>query len=87
MLYTVIKNNHDIIFTTLKTALSAMISNRSWQDVSSSASPQNNLDGVAVFRTLATVFLQCVYCTCYQAFRRPYAFFQILQSIQGRYPE
>ncbi|KAI1789230.1 hypothetical protein LXA43DRAFT_1155066 [Ganoderma leucocontextum] len=58
MLYTVIKNNHDIIFTTLKTALPAMITNRSWKDVSGSAFGQNNLDGVAVFRTLATVFLQ-----------------------------
>ena len=62
MLYTVVKNNHDIIFPTLSTALSAMIANRSWKDASSTVSLQNNLDGVAVFRTLATVFLQYVSC-------------------------
>ena len=62
MLYTVIKNNHDVIFSTLTTALSAMISNRSWKDVNPTVTLQNNLDGVAVFRTLATVFLQCVSC-------------------------
>ncbi|PIL26781.1 hypothetical protein GSI_11117 [Ganoderma sinense ZZ0214-1] len=58
MLYTVVKNNHDVIFAILKSALSTMIANRSWKDISAPASQQNNLDGVTVFRTLATVFLQ-----------------------------
>ena len=63
MLYTVIKNEHDIVFATLKKALSSMVGNRSWKDFSSTAFNQNNLDGVTVFRTLATVFLQCVHCS------------------------
>ncbi|TBU41804.1 hypothetical protein BD309DRAFT_964525 [Dichomitus squalens] len=58
LLFAVLKNNHEVVFTTLRTCLFSMIQNRSWKDPSPSLHDENILDGVAVFRTLATVFLQ-----------------------------
>ncbi|KAJ3552671.1 hypothetical protein NP233_g12825 [Leucocoprinus birnbaumii] len=59
-LYTVIKNSHDHVFGTLQTCLEAMMAAKSWKDPNASlVSPlQNTLDGLTVFRTLTTVFLQ-----------------------------
>ncbi|KAF5352576.1 hypothetical protein D9756_006113 [Leucocoprinus leucothites] len=60
LLYAIIKNNHDYIFATLQTCLGAMMAAKSWKDSTPALSPslQNNLDGLTVFRTLTTTFLQ-----------------------------
>ncbi|KAJ3560209.1 hypothetical protein NP233_g10990 [Leucocoprinus birnbaumii] len=59
-LYAVIKNDHNHIFGTLQTCLEAMMAAKSWKDTNVSlVSPmQNTLDGLTIFRTLTTVFLQ-----------------------------
>ena len=67
-----IKNNHEYIFSTLRSCLAAMMTNKTWKDTTANltASLQNSIDGVAVFRTLATVFLQSV--SCFETSEGPY---------------
>ncbi|CDO69109.1 hypothetical protein BN946_scf185042.g11 [Trametes cinnabarina] len=59
-LYSIIKNNHEHIFRTLKACLSEMMEARTWADTTPNliAALQNNLDGMRLFRTLSTVLLQ-----------------------------
>ncbi|KXN89054.1 NFX1-type zinc finger-containing protein 1 [Leucoagaricus sp. SymC.cos] len=60
VLYAIIKNNHDHVFATLQTCLKDMMTVKSWKDSSLTLMPslQNTLDGLTVFRTLTTTFLQ-----------------------------
>ncbi|KAI0375984.1 hypothetical protein BV20DRAFT_31266 [Pilatotrama ljubarskyi] len=59
-LYSIIKYNHDSVFTILRSCLAEMMSARSWLDKTVNLPPslQTNLDGARVFRTLSVVFLQ-----------------------------
>ncbi|KAH9923478.1 uncharacterized protein BXZ73DRAFT_50943 [Epithele typhae] len=59
-LYSLIVNNHDAIFGTLRQCISEMIDVYSWKDQSPGlpASQQTSLDGLTVFRVLSTVLLQ-----------------------------
>ena len=65
LLYAVIKNNHDIVFTTWQKCLRKMMTDGSWKDSSPTlrltAVYQSNLSGITVFRTLSTVLLQLVF--------------------------
>ncbi|KXN82335.1 NFX1-type zinc finger-containing protein 1 [Leucoagaricus sp. SymC.cos] len=60
ILYAVIKNNHEYIFATLRSCLEAMMVAKSWKDYTPNLMPslQNTLDGLTIFRTLTTTFLQ-----------------------------
>ncbi|KXN87132.1 NFX1-type zinc finger-containing protein 1 [Leucoagaricus sp. SymC.cos] len=60
VLYAIIKNNHDHVFATLQTCLKDMMTVKSWKDSSLNLMPslENTLDGLTVFRTLTTAFLQ-----------------------------
>ncbi|KAI0765957.1 hypothetical protein BD413DRAFT_606098 [Trametes elegans] len=60
-LYTVIANNHDAVFTTLKSCIAEMINARTWQDKTSTRTAldgHNSVDGVRVFRSLSVVLSQ-----------------------------
>ncbi|KXN82337.1 NFX1-type zinc finger-containing protein 1 [Leucoagaricus sp. SymC.cos] len=60
VLYAIIKNNHDHIFATLQTCIKGMMTAKSWKDPTPNLTPtmQNTLDGLTIFRTLTTTFLQ-----------------------------
>lgn len=60
ILYAIIKNNHEHTFATIRTCLEAMMARKSWKDPTPNLMPslQNTLDGLTVFRTLSTTFLQ-----------------------------
>ncbi|KXN82346.1 NFX1-type zinc finger-containing protein 1 [Leucoagaricus sp. SymC.cos] len=60
VLYAIIKNNHDHVFATLQTCLKDVMAVKSWKASSLNLMPslQDTLDGLTVFRTLTTVFLQ-----------------------------
>ncbi|KAJ3552670.1 hypothetical protein NP233_g12826 [Leucocoprinus birnbaumii] len=60
LLYAIIKNNHDNIFTTVRTCLNKMMATKTWKDPTPNLKPslQNSLDGLTIFRALTTTFLQ-----------------------------
>ncbi|KAI8974770.1 hypothetical protein BD414DRAFT_424028 [Trametes punicea] len=72
-LYSIIKNNHEQIFATLRDCLAEMMAAKSWMDKTPNllSSLQNDLDGVRLFRTLSTVLLQ--YFTRYRDAARNHA--------------
>ncbi|OBZ65531.1 hypothetical protein A0H81_14503 [Grifola frondosa] len=59
-LYTVLENNHEVVFNVIRICMAAMIENSSWKDPTPGLLPslQNNLDGVTVFKVLSTIILQ-----------------------------
>ncbi|KAI0628064.1 hypothetical protein C8Q77DRAFT_1068619 [Trametes polyzona] len=59
-LYSVLKNDHDSVFVTIKGCLAEMMGSKSWLDRTPNLLPtlQNNVDGVRIFRTLSVVLLQ-----------------------------
>ncbi|KAH9848820.1 hypothetical protein C2E23DRAFT_738850 [Lenzites betulinus] len=59
-LYSILKNNHESAFTTLRSCLGEMMAAKTWMDQTHNIPPflQSSLDGIRVFRTLSVVFLQ-----------------------------
>ncbi|KAI0816803.1 hypothetical protein BC628DRAFT_1334253 [Trametes gibbosa] len=59
-LYSILMNNHEAAFATLKACLGEMMQAKSWMDRTPNILPslQNSMDGIRFFRTLSVVFLQ-----------------------------
>ncbi|PCH39561.1 nucleoside triphosphate hydrolase protein [Wolfiporia cocos MD-104 SS10] len=59
-LYTILENNYDSFSEVINSAVGGMIQQKSWKDPTPNLnqSLQSNLDGVVIFKTLATVLYQ-----------------------------